>query len=255
MTFRTPPRPQLVAHKGNSWDYPENSRASVLSAIDVGVDVVEIDVSTTADGVPVVFHGPLLHNTTDVEGKVSRMPWSVLAVARARNRDGSVSAETVPRVEDLLRELGHRTLWNIDLKDDAAVGPVIEIVERLGIADRVVLSGSKLRRVRRVLGASRQVAVLLDLTRVDQFFALWPRTRRVWLCRRYHKVLRDPLVIGLNVNARYVDAVLVHCVHDVGAELWTFTVDDQARIDFLVALGVDSVTTNRPADLLVRRPQ
>ncbi len=60
--------------------------------------------------------------------------------------------------------------------------------------------------------------------------------------------------MGLNLSARYVDAATLACVHAAGGELWTFTVDDQERVDFLVALGIDSVTTNRPRDIEIREP-
>jgi glycerophosphoryl diester phosphodiesterase len=253
MTFRPPPRPQLVAHKGNSWEHPENTRASVVSAIEAGADVVEIDVCTTADGVVAVIHGPTLQASTTGNGKIAETEWADIAGLRARFRDGTPTDETVPRLDELLTDLGHRAIWNIDLKDDRAIDPVVDLINDLGISKKVVLTGSRLRRVRRVLETGQNVAVLVDLTRLDQLFALWPTTRRWWLCRRYHHVLQDDLVVGLNLAARYVDATMVACVHDSGAEIWTFTVDDQERVDFLLALGVDSVTTNRPGAITVRR--
>lgn len=253
MTFSPPPRPQLVAHKGNSWQHPENTWASVHSAIDAGADVVEIDVSVTADGIAAVVHGPTLQASTTAQGLVSRVPWSVVADARTRRRDGTVSEERVPRLDELLDALGARTRWNIDLKDKRAADPVLRVVHDLGIASRVVLSGSRAARVRRVLRRDPGVAMLVDLDRLDQLFALWPTHRVAWLCRRYGSLLGDPLVAGLNVDARFVDAALVERVHALGAELWTFTVDVQARVDHLVSLGVDSITTNRPTEVAVPR--
>jgi glycerophosphoryl diester phosphodiesterase len=238
---------------GNSWEHPANTYAAVRSAIDAGVDVVEIDVSTTADGVLAVIHGPTLQVTTTGRGRISRLSWPVIAAAAIRTADGAISDQPVPRLVDLLTEMGTQTRWNIDLKDDHAVTPVIDLIFDLGIAERVVLSGSRLRRVRRVLDHERSISVLIDLTRLDELLSLWPPSRLWWLRRRYRQALQDELVIGLNLHSRYVDAVLVAAIHNLGSEVWTFTVDDQARIDFLVALGVDSVTTNRPGEVAVRR--
>ena len=49
-------RPLIIAHRGFSGRYPENTLASVRAALQLGVDFVEIDVQETADGELIVFH-------------------------------------------------------------------------------------------------------------------------------------------------------------------------------------------------------
>ncbi len=48
--------PQLVAHRGYTAHYPENTLIALQAAVQAGADYVEFDVQLTADGVPVLFH-------------------------------------------------------------------------------------------------------------------------------------------------------------------------------------------------------
>ena len=63
--------PRIVAHRGNSSVAPENTLAAIQSAIDVGADMVEIDVYPTKDGEIVLLHDGTLDRTTNGTGSVS----------------------------------------------------------------------------------------------------------------------------------------------------------------------------------------
>ncbi|MCP5145539.1 MAG: glycerophosphodiester phosphodiesterase [Gammaproteobacteria bacterium] len=60
----------IIAHRGNAWDYPENSLASLASAIELGCGFVEFDVQLSADGVPLVIHDADLQRTAGDERAV-----------------------------------------------------------------------------------------------------------------------------------------------------------------------------------------
>jgi glycerophosphoryl diester phosphodiesterase len=60
--------PSLIAHRGESADYPENSLTGISAALDAGADGVEFDIQFTGDGHPVVLHDRDLRRT----GGVSR---------------------------------------------------------------------------------------------------------------------------------------------------------------------------------------
>ncbi|HET8644390.1 MAG TPA: glycerophosphodiester phosphodiesterase family protein, partial [Vicinamibacteria bacterium] len=62
--------PLIIAHRGDSAHRPENTLASFASALEVGADLVELDVQLTRDGHPVVIHDPTVDRTTDGQGKV-----------------------------------------------------------------------------------------------------------------------------------------------------------------------------------------
>jgi glycerophosphoryl diester phosphodiesterase len=92
--------------------------------------------------------------------------------------------------------------------------------------------------------------LLVNLDRLDVGVGRWRRGRTPWLLFRYRRLFRDGIV-GLNVPHGWVDPALVRGVHRLGGTIWAFTVDDQARVDELVAMEVDSITTNLPGRIVV----
>lgn len=65
-----PPAIQLVAHRGNAREFPENTLPAFGSALELGLRHLELDVQLSADGVPIVIHDPELERTTGWRGSV-----------------------------------------------------------------------------------------------------------------------------------------------------------------------------------------
>ena len=60
----------VIAHRGDWRNFPENSLEAIESAIQMGVDVVELDIHRTADGELVVCHDRTINRTTNGKGKI-----------------------------------------------------------------------------------------------------------------------------------------------------------------------------------------
>lgn len=80
------PVPGIVAHRGHSLEYPENTLAAVRAAIDAGVRHVEIDVQLSADRVPVLFHDRRLERLCGVGGCVHELTARELQSLRVADR-------------------------------------------------------------------------------------------------------------------------------------------------------------------------
>ena len=61
----------VAAHRGDWRNYPENSLMAFQSAIDMGVDIIEVDLNISKDGVVVIMHDQTLDRTTNAKGKPS----------------------------------------------------------------------------------------------------------------------------------------------------------------------------------------
>jgi glycerophosphoryl diester phosphodiesterase len=132
MDVRT--RPIVIAHRGFSAEAPENTLVAVRAAIAAGADMVEVDVTLTADGEVVVIHDDTLDRTTDGSGPVADHTLEQLLRLDA----GSWFArrfrgERIPTLAQVLDEVRGRILINVEIKPEA-VGEEVEG----GIAERVV---------------------------------------------------------------------------------------------------------------------
>ncbi|MBO9655044.1 MAG: glycerophosphodiester phosphodiesterase family protein [Agrobacterium tumefaciens] len=132
-----------IAHRGFWIATVENSLASVRAAIDAGVEMIEIDTQTTADGRLVVIHDKTLDRTTTGKGTISALTFEVVRAARLKAGAGGEGAEItdecVPTLEELLEEARGKIAVNIDTKFPRDLPQVMETVLRLGIEKQVLV--------------------------------------------------------------------------------------------------------------------
>ena len=148
--FLAHPAPLAFAHRGGAADGVENTVAAFARATRLGYTYLETDVHATADGRLVAFHDATLDRVTDGRGRIAALPWSAVRRARVAGR------EPVPLFEELLEEFP-AARWNVDVKAEAALGPLLTLLERTGAWHRVCVGSFDEGRVRRAqaLGGHR----------------------------------------------------------------------------------------------------
>lgn len=95
----------VAAHRGYWVNAPENSNPALRAAFDNGVEVIEIDLRTTSDGVLVVSHDADLVKETTGTGFVSNTTWSQISSLQLRDRKGNPQKLQMLRFEDALQIL------------------------------------------------------------------------------------------------------------------------------------------------------
>lgn len=122
-------RVMVTAHRACWGDAPENSLAAIRACRDLNVDIVELDIRLSADGVPVLSHDRTLKRMAGVSSDVASLTAAQLSSLKLRNRNGRgnqvITAEGVPTLEQALAEANGRVLVILDLK-----GPMPETAER-----------------------------------------------------------------------------------------------------------------------------
>jgi len=113
--------PVRIAHRGASGDglAPENTLAALESSIQMGVDVLEIDVRGSKDGGVVVIHDAMMDRTTNTTGSVSELTLEEIRQADAGSWAGpSFKDQRVPLLEEVLDLARHRVLVLVEIKGD-----------------------------------------------------------------------------------------------------------------------------------------
>ena len=117
---------QLVAHRGNAGEYPENTLPAFESALDLGLKFLELDVQLSADGVPMVIHDPRLERTAGVAASVFDLRSSELMrieAGESQRFGDKYRGTTIPRLQDVLTLLTSRpdvTLF-VEIKKESLV--------------------------------------------------------------------------------------------------------------------------------------
>ena len=136
----------VVAHRA-CWSeaIPENSVQAIEACVRMGVDVVEIDLRFTKDGVPVLFHDDTVDRLTGSSGRLSDL--SLLQVEQLRLRAGvggvgaPLTEESIPLLSEVLSRFSNDVVFNIDVKAGSYL-EAFEAVAAAGVADRVLFKNS-----------------------------------------------------------------------------------------------------------------
>jgi len=257
--------PQVIAHRGASAHEPEHTLAAYTEAIKVGSDALECDVRLTVDGHLVCVHDRSVRRTSNGRGLVSTLELTELEGLdwgswKARELvNGSVDDEEPDHVTD--DERSHLLTLKRLLSLVADTDRRIEVAVETKHPNRY--GGAVERRLTDLLehfgwtGPDGPVRVMsFSLLAVRRMRQLAPAVPRVFLMERVPLPFRDgSLPPGVGVAGVSMDVLRSHPayaqrVHDRGNQLHVFTVDDLADVDRCVALGIDAIITNRPADVL-----
>lgn len=211
--------------------------AAFDDAVTLGYRYLETDVHATVDGVLVAFHDPHLDRVTDRRGAIAEQPWSEVARARIGG------SEPIPRLEELFASYP-KVRWNLDLKVDRVVAPMISwlegdrrLLERLCLG---AFSDVRLDAVRRAFGAGICTSAgPLEVRRLRLASLFGRPLDRVRLAA---DCLQIPLRHG---RVPLVDPVFLAAARRRGLPVHVWTVNDVPTMEVLLDRGVQGVVTDR----------
>jgi len=230
-------------HRGAREAAPENTLSSFRQALEFGADGVELDVMLSKDEEVVVIHDHTVDRTTSGTGRVSELTLAELKRLDAGKWfDPRFEGERIPTLEEVIATVGQELLLNIEIKntflsDGALETKVVQLIEQYGLEDRVIISSFNPLALRRVKGLHPSLHVGLLFERKLPLFL-----RRAWLAPWAH-------ADALHPHYAMINSEHVRRAKRKGYRLNVWTVNERMDMENLIALGVDSIITDRP-DLL-----
>ncbi|WP_019546309.1 glycerophosphodiester phosphodiesterase [Streptomyces sulphureus] len=227
------PSPLAFAHRGGTAGGLENTHTAFARAVELGYRYLETDVHATADGRLVAFHDATLDRVTDGGGAIADLPWD--AVRRAR----VAGSQPVPLFEELLRAFPEAR-WNIDVKAEPALAPLLDVLAAHDAWDRVCVGSfdeSRAARARALAG--ERLATSLGTSGV-----LALRLRAWGLPVRPRASAVCVQVPEQRYGVRVVDRSFVRAAHALGLPVHVWTVNEPSRMAALLDLGVDGLITD-----------
>lgn len=246
--------PLVIAHRGASVQYPENTIPAFVAGIDQGADMIEIDVHMNREGDLIVVHDDTFDRTTNVRAlhpdraqvSVGAMTTAEIAALDAGSWKGpSFAGVGVPHLAEVL-DLVHATRTGLLLE-------VKHPAQYPGIAEALVESLTAVPDyLDRALAAGMLVVQSGDWAFVREFHALAPEIPVGVLGRPCPDELRDFATWVDQVNPQYTaaDAAFLGHVHELGMSSLVWTVDSVEDMEKAVDLGADGIITNLPDRLI-----
>lgn len=133
----------VAVHRGDWRNFPENSAMAIESAIAMGADIMELDLKMTKDSVLVLSHDSTIDRCTTGKGKVSDYTYEELMLFNLKRAHGVKSDTThILTLEQALSICKDRICVNVD-QGYGFYDQVLEISERLGVTDQILIKGSR----------------------------------------------------------------------------------------------------------------
>jgi glycerophosphoryl diester phosphodiesterase len=237
--------PAVVAHRGSSATYPENTLDAFDAAVSSGADVVELDVRMTADQQPIVMHDADVAATTDGTGFVHTLTLGeVKRLNAARGREDRVE---VPTLAEALALLSGRCGVNIEVKNlpgepsfdwprEAAAEAAVRTLHDVGFEGFVLVSSFNWLSIERVRQIEPSIPTgFLTTAVIDPRAAL----RYVVSNGHTHVLPQSPAIFEAG-------QAFVEEAHAEGIAVGTWTVDLPEGVEELFGMGVDAIATNDP---------
>jgi glycerophosphoryl diester phosphodiesterase len=269
-----------IAHRGGDLEVPENTLYGFHQALELGADVLEMDLYATADGEVVVIHDATVDRTTNGSGRVDEMTlaevqaldaahWYVpgrrqtrtaepedyvfrgIATGAVEPPEGFTASDfRVPTLREVLETFPD--VWlNLELKDGAPTtaepfdAQVAELLAEFGRTDDVVVASFIDTYIEPFKLRAPDVSTAMATGQAAVFKASTMAVAPGAPNPRY-QALQVP--ISLN-GIEVVDEDFVARAHANGLAVHVWTINDEADMAWLLDIGVDGIMTDRPSVL------
>ena len=245
----------VMAHRGGAGLAPENTMPAFRQAVEMGVDVLELDVRATADGVLVVIHDATVERTTDGRGPVHHHTLAELRQLDAGYRwspDGGGTypfrgrGVTIPTLRKLFTAFPDMRM-NVDLKqkEPSIVRAFARLLVECDMVEQV-LTGSFHDDVLYLYRCCLPEAVTAAGRRETLIFYFLQWLRLAWPYRPAAQAFQIPEEHGfLRIGPRFIQTARRR---DMEVHVWT--VNDVADMRRLLRWGVAGIITDYPDRLL-----
>lgn len=220
---------QIIAHRGASGFYPENTLLAIEHALLANADGIEIDVFCVENEL-VVIHDEEVSRTTNGTGLLQDFTLKQLQQLDAG------SGQQVPTLWQVLQLVNNQTLLNIELKGADTVKPLLELLRKAEAQlntdpKKLVISSFNHHLLKQVKNQRSDLKLGALTASLPLDYAAFASELGAW---------------SVNCDKSFIDQQMVADAHQRGLKVWVYTVNDAVTAAKMQQLGVDGIFCNYP---------
>lgn len=225
-------KPLNIGHRGAMGHETENTIASIHKALQLGVDMIEIDVFLLKSGELVVFHDETLDRLTNTSGNIEDFTWEELQKVVLNGN------HHIPTLEEVIQTIAKSVPLNIELKGKNTAKPTFLLLEKLyeqGWEKQDFMISSFLwdeLEAFRNLDNTISISILTENNPIDA----------LWIAKKLN-------AFSINPHWKTLTSLTSKQLHQEGFKIYTYTVNELEDIKFVTELGVDGIFCNFPERL------
>ncbi len=149
-------QPLILAHRGSSGHYPENTMLAFKKAYESGADGVELDVQLSKDGVPVIIHDSTVDRTTNGSGKISDLSLKEIRFLNAAATFTEFEKQTIPTLEEYFEWVQDKLfVTNIEMKTyeneyEGIEQKVVQLLQQYKMEEKIIVSSFNYQTIERI---------------------------------------------------------------------------------------------------------
>jgi len=227
----------FIAHRGASFDAPENTLAAINLAWRQGADAVEVDVHLSADHRIMVIHDEDTERTTGKKWVIKDTGSDQLRTLDAGiHNKGQYIGEHIPFLEEVLETIPPQKKLFIEIKSDQQIIPYL----------KDILMHHEKRSQLVFIGFDFEIMEIVK-ERMPDIPVYWLHFSVAGIYNLKHiERIRQAGLDGLNFHSRGLREDYIVAAHEQGLKIFAWTVDDPQEAQRLMEAGIDGITSNRP---------
>jgi len=244
--------PLVMAHRGGGGLSPENTLYAFERAAEMGVDVIESEIHSTADNNLVVIHDETVDRTTNGTGPVNSLTLKELKEFDAGynwTADGGQTFPfrgkgiTIPTLEEVFTALPNIRI-NIDMKqiNPSLAAPLCEMINSFDMVEKVMVASFNTRAINDFRRACSRVATSASRREVTLFFLM----NLVFLGKAYRPACHALQIPEYNSGLHVLTKRFLQTARSLNLKVHVWTVNEVEDMRRLLELGVDGIITDYP---------
>lgn len=233
---------KIIAHRGYSGRFPENTMLAFTKAVEYGAQGIELDIQLTKDKEIVICHDEKIDRTSNALGFITNLTLEELKTYEFRNGmedledEGSENIKIPTLVEFLDWFQTTDIMVNIELKTsyfayDEMAGIAVDLVKERGLEDRVIFSSFNHFSIQAIKEIDSNIAcgflTVANILNPGQY------------CKKYGVEHYHPMFVSALLNPEIVK----EC-KDLNVGINAYTANEREHIQTLLDLGIEGIITN-----------
>lgn len=232
----------ITAHRGASYEFPENTLLSMQKAFEAGADMIEFDVRGTSDGVPVILHDQTIDRTSNGQGQpedhtlaeLKKLNFSYYLQGERRTAPAFDTMQ-IPTFEEILAQFHDKVCMNIQTyaRTEKVLKEICFLFRKYDMYDKGYLTVYP-----DTIGPIRAIDPEIELC-----------TTRGWETRSNPENLRmcreSDRCRFVQPIREFTDKAAYDLIHELGMRSNTFFTDDPEEMKVLRQTGADGILTNK----------
>ncbi len=249
--------PLVIAHRGGAGLKPENTMPAFINAVNLGVDMLEIDVRLTADGNLVTHHDSTIDRMSDGQGEIYQKTYQELkefdfsgSFSDTCLQSGEEKVE-ITLLQDVMQKFENMQL-TVEIKDGdergrKAVDELMKLVKKFAYEDKLIV-GSFHDEVLKYLknNYSEDIKISASKKKVAGFYL----TNKLNLDGLWNFDIAALQIPTTYKGFKLAQSDLIKAAHRKNIAVHFWTVNDPAEMKRLIDLNADGIMTDRPDVLL-----